>query len=94
VEQVDQTRREQKQAEGRTKKEQRMDDLRWILRDPRGRRYMKGMLTFHAVFAHIPTNNKDEMMKTLGKHEAGKKIYGEIFEANQGLALEMFGELI
>ena len=55
---------------------------------------MKGMLTFHAVFAHITTNNKDEMMKTLGKHEVGKKIYGEIFEANQGLALEMFGELI
>ena len=91
---VEPSRREVVQAEGKSKKEQRLDDLRWILRDARGRRYMKGMLAFHSVFAHITTSNKDEMMKTLGKHEAGKKIYGEIFEANQGLALEMFGELI
>jgi hypothetical protein len=87
-------RREEVQAANHAKREQRLDDLRWILKSARGRRYMKGMLVFHAVFAHIPTNNKDEMLKTIGRQEAGRKIYGEIFEASQGLALEMFGELI
>ena len=78
-------RREQKLEEGKSKKDQRLDDLRQILATAYGRRYMDGLLEFHCVFLSIPGTNNSERDKRLGMREAGLRIMSEIAEARPDL---------
>lgn len=87
-------KRKESQEAAKSKKEQRVDDLRQVLSTGYGRRYLKGMLVFHGVFLDVPTNNNAETYKAIGRQNAGRKIFAEIFEANQNLAIKMFSELI
>ena len=86
-------RREKQEAE-KSKKDQRLDDLRLILASAAGRRYIKGMVEFHGVFQAIPGTNNVEIYKAMGRREAGLRIYGEIAEADAELAQKMFVEYL
>ena len=78
-------RKAKKQEEGKSKRDQRMDDLRQILSTAYGRRYMDGLLEFHCVFLSIPRTNNSERDKRLGMREAGLRIMSEIAEARPDL---------
>jgi hypothetical protein len=78
-------RKAKKQEEGKSKRDQRMDDLRQILATAYGRRYMDGLLEFHCVFLSIPGTNNSERDKRLGMREAGLRIMAEIAEARPDL---------
>ena len=78
-------RKAKKQEEGKSKRDQRMDDLRQILATAHGRRYMDGLLEFHCVFLSIPGTNNSERDKRLGMREAGLRIMAEIAEARPDL---------
>jgi hypothetical protein len=78
-------RKAKKQEEGKSKRDQRMDDLRQILSTAYGRRYMDGLLEFHCVFLSIPGTNNSERDKRLGMREAGLRIMSEIAEARPDL---------
>tara|TARA_R110001583_G_scaffold652_3_gene5938 strand:- start:45 stop:311 length:267 start_codon:yes stop_codon:yes gene_type:complete len=78
-------RKAKKQEEGKSKRDQRMDDLRQILATAYGRRYMDGLLEFHCVFLSIPGTNNSERDKRLGMREAGLRIMSEIAEARPDL---------
>ena len=78
-------RKAKKQEEGKSKRDQRMDDLRQILSTASGRRYMDGLLEFHCVFLSIPGTNNSERDKRLGMREAGLRIMAEIAEARPDL---------
>jgi len=78
-------RKAKKQEEGKSKRDQRMDDLRQILSTAYGRRYMDGLLEFHCVFLSIPGTNNSERDKRLGMREAGLRIMAEIAEARPDL---------
>ena len=86
--------RREKQLAAKSKKDQRLDDLRTILKPPAGRRYIKGMLEFHGVFQSIPGTSNVEIYKAMGKRDAGLRIYGEIAEADAELAQKMFVEFL
>tara|TARA_R110000823_G_scaffold2700_7_gene10887 strand:+ start:348 stop:623 length:276 start_codon:yes stop_codon:yes gene_type:complete len=77
--------REEKQNEAKSKKDQRLDDLRQILNQPWGRRYMDGLLEYHCVFLSIPGGNNSERDKRLGMREAGLRIMADIAEARPDL---------
>ena len=81
-----------KQAEGKSKKDQRLDDLRQILATPFGRRYMDGLLEFHCCFQSITGTNNVEIYKRLGMREAGLRILGEVAEARPDLIRLKLGE--
>ena len=86
--------RREKQLAAKSKKDQRLDDLRIILESAAGRRYIKGLLEFHGVFQSIPGTNNVEIYKAMGKRDAGLRIYGEIAEADAELAQKMFIEFL
>lgn len=86
--------RREKQLAAKSKKEQRLDDLRVILGSAPGRRYIKGMLEFHGVFQTTPGTNNVEIYKAMGKRDAGLRIYGEIAEADAELAQKLFVEFL
>ena len=86
--------RREKQLAAKSKKDQRLDDLRIILGSAAGRRYIKGLLEFHGVFQSIPGTNNVEIYKAMGKRDAGLRIYGEIAEADAELAQKMFIEFL
>tara|TARA_R100000750_G_scaffold40498_1_gene26207 strand:+ start:37 stop:330 length:294 start_codon:yes stop_codon:yes gene_type:complete len=86
--------RKKKQEEVRSKKDQRLDDLRQLLSTAYGRRYMRGLVEFHGVFQAIPGTNNVEIYKAMGKREAGLRIYSEIAEADPELAQKMFVEYL
>lgn len=81
-----------KQEAGKSKRDQRMDDLRQILATAYGRRYMDGLLEFHCVFLSIPGTNNSERDKRLGMREAGLRIMAEIAEARPDLLKLKLGE--
>ena len=85
-------RKAKKQEEGKSKRDQRMDDLRQILATAYGRRYMDGLLEFHCVFLSIPGTNNSERDKRLGMREAGLRIMAEIAEARPDLLKLKLGE--
>ena len=82
--------RREKQLAAKTKKDQRLDDLRLILGTAPGRRFIRGMLEFHGVFQSILGTNNVEIYKAMGKRDAGLRIYGEVAEADAELAQKMF----
>ena len=79
-------KRRANQEAAKSKKDQRLDDLRQVLATAPGRRWINGMLEFHGVFQDI----KVDIYKALGKKAAGLRIYGEIAEADGELAQKMF----
>jgi hypothetical protein len=85
-------KREKKQAEGKSKKDQRLDDLRQILATPYGRRYMDGLLEFHGCFLSIAGTNNVDVYKRLGMREAGLRILSEVAEARPDLIKLKLGE--
>ena len=87
-------RRREKQEAAKSKKDQRLDDLRQILASAPGRRYIKGMLEFHGVFQDIHGTSNVEIYKAMGRRSAGLRIYGEIAEADAELAQKMFVEYL
>jgi len=69
--------------------DQRLDDLRQILASVAGRRYMKGMLTFHGIYTMSSGRNAQEMAEEKGRRNAGIKILDEMKIANPELTLKM-----
>jgi len=83
-------KRRANQEAAKSKKDQRLDDLRQVLSTASGRRWINGMLEFHGVFQDIQGTNNVDIYKALGKKAAGLRIYGEIAEADGELAQKMF----
>ena len=81
--------RKKKQDDSRSKKDQRLDDLRQILNTAPGRRYMKGLLTFHGVYQQSMAKNTQEMAEEKGRRNAGLKILEEMKTANAELTIKM-----
>jgi hypothetical protein len=69
--------------------DQRLDDLRQILATGFGRRYMKGLLTFHGVYQQSIARSSQEMAEEKGRRNAGLKILEEMKTANPELTLKM-----
>jgi hypothetical protein len=86
---ADFVRRQETQAAGKSAKDQRLDDLRLILVAASGRRYMKGLLTFHGIFQTSQARNSQEMAEEKGRRNAGIRILEEIKEADPELAINM-----
>ena len=92
--QYDFDKRREKQEAAKSKKDQRLDDLRQILATAPGRRYIKGMLEFHGVFQDVQGTSNVDIYRALGKKAAGLRIYGEVAEADAELAPKMFVEYL
>jgi hypothetical protein len=82
-------RRQENQQAQKSAVDQRLDDLRQILGTAPGRRYMKGLLTFHGVYQTSQARTNQELSEEKGRRNAGIKILEEMKQANSELTLKM-----
>jgi hypothetical protein len=69
--------------------DQRLDDLRQIMSTAPGRRYMKGLLTFHGIFSTSQAKTSTDLSEEKGRRNAGIRILEEMKQANPELALKL-----
>ena len=82
------TKRQENLEKQKSVVDQRLDDLRQILSTAPGRRYMKGLLTFHGVYQQSMAKNMQEMAEEKGRRNAGLKILEEMKTANAELTIK------
>jgi hypothetical protein len=61
-------------------KHQQLDDLKWVLSDPRGRRFLGWILEIGNAFKHCNNGNSKDFYEN-GKHEIGNALETLIVEA-------------
>lgn len=72
-------------------REQELNDLRWVLSDPRGRRVIWGLMTFCKVFASVwEASARIHYMS--GQQDVGHKIMADVVEANDDSLIQMMRE--
>lgn len=81
-----------KQTEKRIR-EQELNDLRWILSQPQGRRHVWRLLEFCGVFKNSFTGNSTTFYNE-GMRNVGTKQLADLMEANPRAFLEMMEENI
>jgi hypothetical protein len=67
------------------------DDARWILADPRGRRFVSRILNETRVFAPCFTGNATTYLY-LGKRDVGLFILNQVMDANPSFFAEAYEE--
>jgi len=86
---------EDQQKEAKTKliitRQTELNDLRFILSHPQGRRFMWRMLSHFKVFASI-WDNSAKIHYNAGKQDAGHFLQSEIVEADQNSYFKMMKE--
>lgn len=84
----DQESVKEKQKQVQLKRLQDKDDLKWILSDPKGRRFIWKYLSFCGVFRTSFTGNSQTFFKE-GERNIGLRLFDEVFEADEDAFLKM-----
>ena len=84
-----QVKRARRREKDRAKREQ--SDLRWVLSDPRGRRFLWKLLGDAGIFRTSFTGNSETFFRE-GARNLGLQVFTAIHESAPGLYLEMAQE--
>lgn len=81
--------------EAKRQRDKELDDVRWVLSNPRGRRFLWRLLELAGIYRtpYIPKDT-NETMKQIGYKEVGLFVVDEITHADTDALLKMQQEYI
>lgn len=73
-------------------RDKEMNDLRWVLSDPRGRRFIWRLIGWCKVFESIFDPSGSKAFYNSGRQDIGHRVQLEVCEADQNRYYEMMTE--